>query len=226
MLQNLWNIDFVEAAVTILALLISIVLHEVSHGYVAYLLGDPTAKEAGRLSLNPMKHLDPFGSLLLPGLLLLLGGPVFAYAKPVPYDPRYLRHRRRDELFVALSGPASNFVQALVGVGLWRLLWFMAPGFTTSGIGWYVADFLLTYVYVNLMLMFFNLIPLPPLDGSAIIGWFLPPQALRTYYQIQHYSMPILIIVLFFVPMVFHWDPIAAYIQVSAVPIYNWLCFG
>ena len=139
MFSSLFNFDFIEIALTVLALLISIVVHEVSHGYVAYLCGDPTAKEAGRLSLNPLAHLDPFGSVLLPLLLLFLGGPVFAYAKPVPYDPRYLRHRRRDELLVALSGPASNLVQALVGAGLWQLLWRVAPEATVAGFGWYLV---------------------------------------------------------------------------------------
>ena len=220
-----FDFDFLEIAVTVLALLISVVLHEVSHGYVAYLCGDPTAKNAGRLSLNPLKHLDPFGSIILPALLLFMNAPVFAYAKPVPYDPRYLRHRRRDELLVALSGPASNLVQALVGAGLWQLLWHVAPEFTMDGFGWYLADFLLTFVYVNLILMFFNLIPIPPLDGSAIIGWFMPPKALRSYYKVQQYSMPILIGLFFLVPLVFHWDPVFQYIQATAVPIYSWLCF-
>ncbi len=118
----LFGIDVFEVAATILAMLISVVLHEVSHGFVAYLCGDPTAKEAGRLTLNPVKHLDPFGSVILPAVMIMLRGPVFAYAKPVPYDPRYLRHRRRCEevaAFLKDNDPAkrSKLVDALLADG-------------------------------------------------------------------------------------------------------------
>lgn len=221
---SIFSADIVYEAITILAVLVSIVLHECAHGYVAYLCGDNTAKDAGRLTLNPLKHLDLFGSLILPAALALLGGPIFAYAKPVPYNPYNLRHRRRDELLVALSGPAANLVQALVGAAIFRLLWAVAPYSLGAGFGAWVADFLTTYVYVNLMLMFFNLIPLPPLDGSAIIGWFMRGSALQKYYAIQRYSMPILIIVLFLVPMVSPIDPLAVYIDNTAWPLYLWLC--
>ena len=171
-------------------------LHEVSHGYVAYLCGDPTAKDAGRLSLNPAKHLDPFGSVILPAILILMGAPVFAYAKPVPYDPRHLRHRRRDELLVALSGPASNLVQALVGAGIWQLLWRVAPDFTMDGFGWYLADFLLTYVYVNLILMFFNLIPIPPLDGSRLLFAIAPDAVRNIMIQMERYGIIIIYVLI------------------------------
>ena len=96
----------------------SIMVHEISHGYAAYRLGDPTAKRAGRLSLNPAKHLDPVGSVLLPLIMSFIGGPIFAYAKPVPYNPMYFKDRKRGELIVAFAGPASNLAQALVGAAI------------------------------------------------------------------------------------------------------------
>ncbi len=223
---RLLDIDILYEALTILAVLISIVLHECAHGYVAYLCGDNTAKDAGRLTLNPVKHLDLFGSIIMPAALALLGGPIFAYAKPVPYNPYNLRNRRRDELLVALAGPGANLVQAAIGALAFRLVWFAWPEALASGPGVYLGDFLTTYVYVNLMLMFFNLIPLPPLDGSSIIGWFMKGEALRKYYAIQRYSMPILLIMLFLLPMVLPFDPLQIYINATAWPLYLWLCFG
>ena len=101
--------------------MLSAIVHEVAHGWVAYKLGDPTAKQAGRLTLNPLAHLDPVGSVLLPLLMAWIGGPVFAFAKPVPYNPYNLRNPRRDEVLVALAGPASNLLQALVGAVAFRL---------------------------------------------------------------------------------------------------------
>ncbi len=211
---------------TILAVLVSIVLHECAHGYVAYLCGDNTAKDAGRLTLNPVAHLDLFGSIIMPAALALLGGPIFAYAKPVPYNPYNLRNRKRDELLVALAGPGSNLVQAVFGALVFRAIFFLAPEVFYAEPGVYLGDFLTAYVYVNLMLMFFNLIPLPPLDGSSIFGWFLSGEALRKYYAIQRYSMPILIGMLFLLPMVLPFDPLQIYIDATAWPLYNWLCFG
>ncbi len=220
------DMDLVYEALTILAVLVSIVLHECAHGYVAYRCGDNTAKDAGRLTLNPIKHLDLFGSIIMPAALALLGGPIFAYAKPVPYNPYNLRNRRRDELLVALAGPASNLLQAVAGALVFRLVWFAWPAVFDAGPGIYLGDFLTTYVYVNLMLMFFNLIPLPPLDGSSIIGWFMKGEALRKYYAIQRYSMPILLVMLFLLPMVLPFDPLEIYINATAWPLYLWLCFG
>ena len=123
-----------DAVITVAIVMWAATLHEVAHGYTAYLCGDSTAKDEGRLSLNPLRHLDPFGSVVLPLVMVLLGGPVFGYAKPVPYNPWRLRHRRRDEVLVALSGPASNLVQAAVGalvfravVALWPMALLQAP---------------------------------------------------------------------------------------------------
>ena len=121
MLTNLTPKFLIMTAITVLLLMVSAIIHEVAHGWVAHLCGDDTAREAGRLSLNPARHLDPFGSVVLPLLMALVGGVVFAYAKPVPYNPRRLKNPRRDEVLVALAGPASNLIQASVGALLFRL---------------------------------------------------------------------------------------------------------
>ena len=170
-------------------------------------VGDPTAKQAGRLTLNPLVHLDPFGSVLLPLMLAIVGGPVFAFAKPVPYNPRNLRHPVRDEVLVALAGPLCNLLQALVGALLFRVLYSTWTG--DLGVSYYVLSGLTSYIYVNLTLMFFNLIPLPPLDGSAIVSPLLKGDARVAYYKVQRYAMPILLILLWVLPYVLRFNATA-----------------
>lgn len=207
-----------NALVTVAIVMWAATLHEVAHGYTAYLCGDTTAKDEGRLSLSPFKHLDPFGSVVLPLIMVLLGGPVFGYAKPVPYNPWRLRHRRRDEVLVALSGPASNIVQAAIGalvfravIGFWPMAVVQAP---------LLLEVLADYVWVNLVLCFFNLIPLPPLDGSHVIGFFLKGKALSAYYRVQRYAMPVLVIVLYLLPDFLHVNPLGAYFSATAGNLY------
>lgn len=221
----------VSLVVTVVLLMFSAIIHEVAHGWVAYLCGDTTAKDAGRLTLNPFKHLDPFGSVILPLIMAFLGGVVFAFAKPVPYNPYNLKHRRRDEVFVSLAGPASNIIQALIGACAFRLLLAYitthSESYTAAAlplIGQSPVAFGLTvfstYVWVNLMLCFFNLIPLPPLDGSKIICYFLRGEALDKYYEIQRYAMPILLIVLYILPRI-NLDPVGAYLNVTAGSLFS-----
>ncbi|MEE8677943.1 MAG: site-2 protease family protein [Olsenella sp.] len=212
----------ITAAISVALLMFSAMVHEVAHGWVAYKLGDPTAKNSGRLTLNPKAHLDPFGSIVLPLIMVLLKGPVFAYAKPVPYNPRNLRHPDRDEVLVAIAGPASNILQALIGALLFDILYPVLP-LSLYGPAYWLLYILSSYVYVNLMLAFFNLIPLPPLDGSKIIMPLLHGEARQKYYAIQQYAMPILIIVLYLVPMVFHADPLGIYLNVTADRLYSLL---
>lgn len=215
-------ITILTAALSVALLMFSAIVHEVAHGWVAYKLGDPTAKNAGRLTLSPKAHIDPFGSIILPLIMVLLKGPVFAYAKPVPYNPNNLRHPDRDEVLVALAGPCSNILQALIGAALFNILYPIVP-IDLYG-AWYWALYILSsYVYVNLMLCFFNLIPLPPLDGSKIIMPFLHGNARMKYYEIQRYSMPILIIVLYLVPMLLHVDPLGIYLDATAGNLYSLL---
>ena len=213
-----------QAAITVLVVMLAATIHEVAHGYVAYLCGDPTAKEAHRLSLNPLRHIDPFGSLILPFIMVLLGGPVFGYAKPVPYNPYRLRKVPRDEVLVALAGPASNLLQAAVAALVFHGLYDWAPQVLNGAP--ILLEILLDYVWVNLILCFFNLIPLPPLDGSHVITAFLKGRARAAYDRIQPYTMAILLVVLYMLPEFFHISPLSSYFDVTAGPLYDLLIFG
>ena len=203
-----------------------IILRSLLLGSLAALAcGDATAKEHGRLTLNPAAHLDGFGSVLLPLVMALLGGPVFAFAKPVPYNPHRLRNPRRDELIVALAGPASNLLQALLGAGVLHLAWgplmraVLTGSLSVEVFGW-IYTALYTYVAVNLVLCFFNLIPIPPLDGSKVVLYFLSGEARASYYRLQQYAMPILIIALYVLPQLLHVDPLGAYLDATAGELY------
>lgn len=164
--------------VAVIILLISAVLHEVAHGYAANFLGDPTARLAGRLTLNPAKHIDPFGSVILPALMVLLKSPIlFGYAKPVPYNPYNLRGRYA-EAFVAAAGALTNFGLALF-LGL--LIRFFGASF--SGTFLEVVGFA---VYINLMLGLFNLMPIPPLDGAKVLSGILPSGLAFKYREFEN----------------------------------------
>lgn len=205
-----------------LALIIGIVVHESAHALTAYALGDKTARSRGRVSLNPLNHIDPFGTVLLPILMILAGGPVFAFAKPVPVNLSNLKHPKRDEIMVALAGPASNLLVAAAAALGWGAL---AAGYAalpvSAGVAVNLAQFLTALMLVNLSLAFFNLIPLPPLDGSSVLVLLLRGEALRTYYRIQRYAMPILIIVLYLVPYITGIDLIGMYFNVTVYPLAN-----
>ncbi len=227
MLQSIVPFNIIQIVVTVVLVIVSIVIHEVSHGWVAYKLGDPTAKNAGRLTLNPLKHLDPLGSFILPFVMSLSGGPVIGYAKPVPYNPRYFEDIRKGELLVGLSGPASNLAQALVGALLAAIVRALFGTFGADDVAAGILSFLFyvatTYVFVNLVLMFFNLIPLPPLDGSSIIAVFLNDKQLQTYYKVQQYSLFILLLLFFGVPMLTGLNPVGAYLSATAGNLYSLL---
>jgi Zn-dependent protease len=174
----------------------SVVLHEVAHGYVANLFGDSTAKERHRLTLNPMAHIDPFGTILMPGLLLLLHFPAFGYAKPVPVNLSRLRKPRQQALWVSLAGPAVNVVLSAIGYVICRATLSQIV-YTPTGIHIpAVFTFGETLGLVNLILAVFNLIPIPPLDGSAIIERFLPRRSLAKYYQLRARALPFFFIAL------------------------------
>lgn len=216
----------VSLVITILLVMFSATVHEVAHGWVAYKCGDPTAKDAGRLTLNPKAHLDGFGSIVLPIILGLLGGPIIAFAKPVPYNPKNFKNPRRDEVLVALAGPVSNFLQALAGTLLLKIVWY--PGVflvTYFGAGYtvlsWIVEIIETYMYVNLVLCFFNLIPLPPLDGSKVILYFLKGKARQTYYKLQDWSMFILLVVIVLVPLLFNVDPLSDFLDFTAGNVFD-----
>lgn len=199
----------------------SITFHEFMHGYAAYRLGDPTAKNAGRLSLNPLRHIDPFGTVLLPLLLWFSGGPIFGYAKPVPVNPHYFKDIRKGDLITGVAGPAANLVLAIAGAGV---AW---GGYAFGGVAgaWaYVGG--VTLVYTNLVLMFFNLIPVPPLDGSSIIPFFLPDSALQGWYNFQRYSFFIVLALMWVLPQVSGIDPIGWYFSHTVSPLVKLLLPG
>lgn len=207
-----------------LAVVIGIVVHESAHALAAYALGDATARRRGRVSLNPLNHIDPFGTVILPLLMILAGGPVFAFAKPVPVYLGNLKHPKRDEVLVALAGPASNIaLSAAFALLLHALSPAAASGVISLAVANLLASLCVTSIVVNLSLAFFNLIPLPPLDGSSVLVLFLKGQALQGYYRLQQYAMPILIIVLYLVPMVLRIDLVGMYFDVTVYPLANLL---
>lgn len=155
------------------AFLYSVVLHEVAHGYMAEQLGDPTARHQGRLTLNPIPHLDPIGSFLLPLFLFMTGSPIFGWAKPVPYNPNLMRNRRWDPIKVMAAGPLTNIALALL-LGL-----FLRVSMTLGFAHPVMVQILSPVVFVNLILAVFNLIPIPPFDGRFLIGLFSPVMMLR-----------------------------------------------
>ena len=166
----------------IFVIVFSAIIHEYAHGWMANQLGDPTAKYAGRLTLNPAKHIDPIGSILLP-LLLIPTGFLFAYAKPVPYNPYNLRDGKWGPVKVALAGPVSNFALALV-FGITLQLMPVGP----------MTEFLYIIVYANVLLAVFNLVPIPPLDGSKLLFALLPAHAVQIRQVLHQYGFLILIV--------------------------------
>ncbi|MGD0977074.1 MAG: site-2 protease family protein [Minisyncoccia bacterium] len=181
-----------EIIFLIVVFLYSVVLHEVSHGFVAYSMGDNTARDLGRLTLNPLKHLDFFGSIILPLFLFLVGSPfLFGYAKPVPYNPLNLNDRKYGPAKVAIAGPIVNFILAVMFGLVLRFL----PSSTGPAL-----PILLGYiVQINLLLAIFNLVPIPPLDGHWILFTFLPARFDHVRQTLSRYGIFILLIFLFFI---------------------------
>ncbi|GMU73879.1 MAG: site-2 protease family protein [Candidatus Campbellbacteria bacterium] len=180
--------DLVQAAITIAVVIFSIVLHEVAHGYAANYLGDPTARLSGRLTLNPLSHLDLFGSVLVPVVTWLSGGFIFGWAKPVPYNPYNLKAARFSEAFVAAAGPATNLLLALVfGLAI-RLFGDILPD------GVLFVAFIVTVA--NIALFIFNLIPVPPLDGSKILASVLPLHVAQKMLSLEKYGFLLVFLVI------------------------------
>lgn len=186
------------ASTWIIPVLLAVTLHEAAHGYVADRLGDPTARMAGRISANPLRHVDPFGTLVLPGMLLVLSAPVlFGWAKPVPVDFRRLRNPRRDMILVAAAGPGSNLLMACIAAALMHVV-VLLP----DAAAWWWWDNTKNAVTINLVLMIFNLIPLPPLDGGRIVTGLLPYHLAVRYAQLERFGLLILIGALFLLPLI------------------------
>ena len=181
------------------ALVVAIILHEISHGVVALWFGDDTAKRAGRLTLNPVPHIDPFGSIILPALGALSGGALFGYAKPVPVNPSRMRNPKRDPLWVSLAGPATNLTLMVVAAVAAH---FMFQGIDRSALETlsdYPLGFRIVFYFaiVNLTLGVFNLLPIPPLDGSAIFERVMPESWKPRWYQFRQYGILVLFGLLF-----------------------------
>jgi len=190
-----------EIVIQVLAFAFALSIHEASHGWVAERLGDPTARWLGRITLNPLKHIDPFGTVLFPIMLAVLGAPVIGWAKPVPFVSRNLRNPRRDPALVGLAGPASNLVMALAATAFLLLLKAVMPSFQpmlaaslggamgASGILPPLLYLVFAFAMVNLVLAVFNLIPIPPLDGSHVLIALLPGSAAYAVARLAPYGM-------------------------------------
>jgi Zn-dependent protease len=192
------NTTLYTVSVWVLPLVIAITFHEAAHAFVAHHFGDDTAWKLGRVSFNPLKHIDPFGTIVLPAILLLSHSPfLFGYAKPVPVNFRALRHPRLDMVFVAAAGPATNILLAVFAAAAFHLL-----GFLPEGAALWVADNLKNALVINVILAIFNLLPLPPLDGGRIAVGLLPNALAVPLSRLEPFGMLILIGLLIVVPMV------------------------
>ncbi len=181
----------------IIPVLLAVTLHEAAHGFVADRLGDPTARQQGRVSLNPFRHVDPFGTVLLPGMLLLMHSPfLFGYAKPVPVNFMRLRHPRRDMALVALAGPATNLILANVAALLIR-----QAGFLPDSVAFWTYINLDHALRLNVVLAVFNMLPIPPLDGGRVLVALLPPSLARPLASLDRLGILVVLLFLFLVPM-------------------------
>jgi Zn-dependent protease len=188
--------SLVRLTTLVIPVIIAITMHEAAHGFVAWKLGDDTALRLGRVSFNPLRHVDLFGTLLVPALMYLTTGFLFGWAKPVPVNFGRLHHPRRDMVWVALAGPGTNIALAIVSA----LLLHLAPSVPRFGQEWFLANLEIS-ILINLILAVFNMIPLPPLDGGRVAVGVLPDALAFPLARLERYGLLILIGALFLLPM-------------------------
>ena len=211
------SVDPISVLMQILATLVIIFLvlpfHEFAHGWAANKLGDPTAKLAGRLTFNPLASVEPLGAVFL----LLFG---FGWAKPVPVDSRYFKNERTGMALTALAGPLANLIAAYLGALVFYAIGIFAPYNTVVA---YILIFFNYYAMINTVLAVFNLVPIPPLDGSSVFAFFLPRKYLPKYYRVQRYAFPIFMIAVILVPYVLHVNPVGIYLDATAGTVFDLL---
>ncbi len=184
--------EFIPVLMQITILVFAVIIHEVSHGYVAYMLGDPTAKDEGRLTLNPIPHIDPMMSIIIPAFLIITNaGFILGGAKPVPINPNYFKNHKRDVMLTSLAGPGSNILLAIISAGLLKVA-LLFPAIDSDGL----RTFLALSVMINVMLAVFNLIPIPPLDGSKVLAYFLPDRLAWSYMRFEQYGLIVILVLM------------------------------
>ena len=209
-----------QIAVWLVPLVIAIVFHEVAHGRVARRLGDPTAEQRGRLSFNPIKHVDPFGTVILPLILAIShAGAIFGWAKPVPVNYARLRNPRRDMILVALAGPGMNLLLAFAGALILTATLALSGG-TKSGTAQFIALNALNFVYINIFLGIFNLLPVPPFDGGHVVEGLLPPALGQQFRKIGRFSLLVFVMLLLVLPRI---SPKADVIGRVVSPLVDWI---
>ena len=216
-----------DALTLILPLVFAIVCHEVAHGRVARMLGDTTAHDQGRLTLNPLAHVDPIGTLVVPGLLALAHAPVFGWAKPVPVNPYRLRGGRQGMLLVAAAGPVANLLLAgIAAVALGLVVRYVnaqgglpVAGGQISGMAGFAADNCVNFLQINLYLALFNLLPVPPFDGSHIVEGLLPRRLADAYGQLRRFGMLLIVLLVVVLPSVLGVSIVARFVD----PPFGWL---
>jgi len=211
--------DFLfRIATWLIPLIVAIVLHEISHGWVANAFGDPTARDLGRLSLNPVRHVDPIGTIALPLALAVTGAPVFGWAKPVPVVAKRMRRPRLHMMLVALAGPGMNLLLALAAAAVLALVRLTVP---PGGAAWlFLMLNLINFVAINIFLAVFNLLPLPPFDGGHVVEGLLPRRLARSYRKLARLGFPLLIFLLLILPML---APEANIVERVVRPPVDWL---
>ncbi len=186
------SLDPASIIIIFSVLLFSLCVHEAAHAAMAYYCGDDTARLQGRLTLNPLAHIDPLGTVIVPIVMYTMTGFMFGWAKPVPFNPAKLNNVRRDPVLIAIAGPASNLMLALFFVLTGRLYFILAGG--ASEVPALAFTFFVSMVFLNLILMLFNLIPVPPLDGHHVLNYFLPPKGQRAMQRIGPFGIIIAIL--------------------------------